>query len=141
MDMNPKDFIAPWDAFELATYCRTNNVDILVVPMNWLDPPVEPPNVPPPKDPDAPSESNLNYWAARLTPLHDPSPDYAPDGGTPERPPKEVIFVSCNRVGKEKGTEFIGTSCVMTVSSDPSRIDLIECCNISEERVMLATIA
>jgi protein N-terminal amidase len=52
--------------------------------MNWLDPPAEPPNSStgeldtdvPPQDPQSPSMSNLNYWAARLTPLHDPAPGY-----------------------------------------------------------------
>lgn len=120
-----------------------------------------------PRDPQAPSESNLNYWAARLTPLHDPTPGYSsppaledPQGG------KEVVFVACNRVGEEEGaccvlraaccsgieelgelglisragTKFVGTSCVMTIASSPSRIELVECCNTSEERVMLATV-
>ncbi|GFZ43747.1 hypothetical protein JCM24511_01467 [Saitozyma sp. JCM 24511] len=141
MDMNPKDFLAPWDAFELANFCKDNKVDMLVVPMNWLDPPGEPPEVEAPRDPQAPSESNLNYWAARLTPLHDPTPGYSsppaledPQGG------KEVVFVACNRVGEEEGTKFVGTSCVMTIASSPSRIELVECCNTSEERVMLATV-
>lgn len=31
-DLNPRDFIAPWNAFELATYCVDNAVDTLVVP-------------------------------------------------------------------------------------------------------------
>ncbi|WWC97394.1 hypothetical protein V866_004273 [Kwoniella sp. B9012] len=142
MDMNPKDFVAPWDAFELANYCRDNAVDMLVVPMNWLSPPAEPPEVTPEEDPESPSESNLNYWAARLQPLHDPVPGYTtprnevadPIGG------KEVVFVACNRVGTEEGTKFIGTSSVMTISSNPSRIELVECCNTSEERVLLATV-
>jgi protein N-terminal amidase len=30
--MNPKDFIAPWDAFELATHVKTHQADMLVVP-------------------------------------------------------------------------------------------------------------
>jgi len=34
--MNPKDFIAPWDAFELASFVKDNNVDILVVPYVYL---------------------------------------------------------------------------------------------------------
>lgn len=41
----------------------------------------------------------------------------------------------------DQGTKFVGTSCVMTISSDPSRIELVEVCNISEERVLLATVA
>ncbi|KAL7421847.1 hypothetical protein Q5752_003618 [Cryptotrichosporon argae] len=149
MDMNPREFIAPWDAFELATFAKQNSVDTLVVPMNWLDPPAEPPteddadgdDVPAP-DPLAPSVSNLNYWAARLTPLHDPAPSYAADtGGLPVPGSKEVVFVACNRVGVEEGTRFVGTSCVMTASTEPSAIELIEVCNSSEERVMLATVA
>nr|XP_018266445.1 protein N-terminal amidase [Kwoniella dejecticola CBS 10117]OBR88603.1 protein N-terminal amidase [Kwoniella dejecticola CBS 10117] len=133
---------APWDAFELANYCRDNAVDMLVVPMNWLSPPEEPPEDTPEQDPNAPSESNLNYWAARLTPLHDPVPGYASARGQAADPigGKEVIFVACNRIGSEEGTTFIGTSSVMTISSEPSRIELVECCNVSEERVLLATV-
>lgn len=76
--------------------------------MNWLDPPVEPPNVPEPQDPEAPSESNLNYWAARLLPLHDPTPTYSspkPDADVEVNGNgREVVFVGCNRVGTEEGT-------------------------------------
>ncbi len=39
------------------------------------------------------------------------------------------------------GTKFVGTSCVMTISAEPSRIELVECCNVSEERAMIATVA
>jgi len=70
--------------------------------MNWLDPPAEPPNTAPPTDPSAPSEHNLNYWAARLQPLHDPTPGY--DSREVAGEGKEVVFVSCNRVGTEEGT-------------------------------------
>lgn len=38
------------------------------------------------------------------------------------------------------GTSFVGTSCVMTISSDPPRIELVECCNQEEERVLLAEV-
>jgi len=75
--------------------------------MNWLDPPADPSADAEPQDPEAPSESNLNYWAARLTPLHDPTPGYSTP--TPERAvelggdDKEVVFVSCNRIGTEEG--------------------------------------
>ena len=121
--------------------------------MAWLDPPVEPPNVAPTIDPSSPSENNLNYWAARLRPLHDPTPGYE-DPELPGRG-KEVVFVSCNRVGTEEGelgtlaseelmsrsgTTFVGTSCVMSISSNPPRIELVECCNMSEERVMVAEV-
>ncbi len=75
--------------------------------MNWLEPPAEPPEVDvPPQDPEAPSMSNLNYWAARLTPLHDPAPGYVSPAPTDREEPKpggEVVFVGCNRVGTEEG--------------------------------------
>lgn len=75
--------------------------------MNWLDPPVEPPNAAEPQDPEAPSESNLNYWAARLLPLHDPTPSYSspkPDADVEvDGNGREVVFVGCNRIGTEEG--------------------------------------
>lgn len=75
--------------------------------MNWLDPPVEPPNVAEPQDLQAPSESNLNYWAARLLPLHDPTPIYSspkPDKEVEiDTSSREVVFVGCNRIGEEEG--------------------------------------
>jgi len=89
--------------------------------MNWLNPPPDPsaPEYPDEEETnDSPSESTLNYWAARLTPLHDPTPSYSsmidnageqdvvPMGGTGGRngkEGKEVVFVACNRVGTEEG--------------------------------------
>jgi protein N-terminal amidase len=129
--------------------------------MNWLDPPAEPPETGVVQDPESPSEANLNYWTMRLTPLHDPAPGYSwtrPSSSVDPSAGKDMVFVACNRVGTEEGTcswylkphqaranvagtKFIGTSCVMTMSSSPSRIELVEVCNISEERVMIATVA
>jgi protein N-terminal amidase len=117
--------------------------------MNWLDPAEQDTadsdsddEMPSRNDPQAPSESNLNYWAARLTPFHDPTPSYDPSTGTElePAPTKELVFVACNRVGTEVGTKFVGTSCVMTLRSNPSGIELIECCNRSEERVMVCQV-
>ncbi|BEI89184.1 uncharacterized protein CcaverHIS019_0205460 [Cutaneotrichosporon cavernicola] len=149
MDLNPRDFIAPWNAFELATFAVDNGVDVLVVPMNWLDPAEQDHDsdsdeddglAVPPRDPNAPSESNLNYWAARLAPLHDPTPRYSEGGAVEPAAGKDVVFVAANRVGKEEGTTFVGTSCVMSISSVPSRIELVEVCNRTEERVLVAEI-
>ena len=70
--------------------------------MNWLDPPSEPPEVAPALDLEKPSEHNLNYWAARLQRLHDPSPGYDA-GESSDTRSKEVVFVACNRVGTEEG--------------------------------------
>ena len=72
--------------------------------MNWLQPPAEPPETAEPIDPAAPLESTLNYWAARLQPLHDPTPGYgSPAVGADPTKGKEVVFITCNRVGEEEG--------------------------------------
>lgn len=118
--------------------------------MNWLDPAEQSDSSdedsgdegerPPRHDPEAPSEPNLNYWAARLTPLHDPTPVYdsAPTDDASPKTVKDVVFVAANRVGTEEGTKFAGTSAVMTLSA--GRIELVEVCNRSEERLMLAEV-
>ncbi len=31
-DMNPKDFVAPWDAYELSKFVREQKADMLIVP-------------------------------------------------------------------------------------------------------------
>ena len=137
--------------------------------MNWLEPPGEPPLDAPPSSAteetqDGPEMSTLNYWAHRLMPLHDPTPTYAPDGLKDVQPGKDVVFVACNRVGTERGkpegnknslqsacaeyhdfatrigTTFVGTSCVMSITSLPSGIDLIEAMGSKEEGVMFALV-
>ncbi|KAJ9095679.1 hypothetical protein QFC21_005551 [Naganishia friedmannii] len=153
IDMNPKDFLAPFDAYELANYVKSVHADTLVVPMNWLDPPQEPPDDPlsveaaqdrapsPDNDDLGPEMSTLNYWAHRLMPLHDPAPTYpAHADSSSTSKGKEVVFVACNRVGTEQGTTFVGSSTVLTISSDPSRIELIEAFGRKEQGVMFATV-
>ena len=115
---------------------------------------------------EGPELSTLNYWAHRLNPLHDPSPGYSASTGTanPSRG-KEVVFIACNRVGTESGTStmlsmarlavtdvklswlatlpgttFAGSSAVLTVSSNPSRIELIEAFGRREEGLMFARV-
>lgn len=138
--MNPRDFTAAWNAYELAAHVAAVDADVLVVPMNWLDPDE---NLSHDSDSGSddddmahrdfmaePSASNLNYWAARLTPLHEGS----------KAPRKEVVFVAANRCGTEEGTTFVGTSAVMRVGAAPARIHLAAYCNRGEERVMTCTI-
>lgn len=109
MDVNPEDFISPWDSYELSNYGAKNEVDLLVLCAAWLAAPPADQDAPIDPDegedddehPDGPSLDTLNYWAHRLTPLHDPPPPADP--GAPQRRPKETLFVACNRVGKESG--------------------------------------
>jgi protein N-terminal amidase len=76
--------------------------------MNWLDPPAEPPSDPAAvaesrMNNEAPELSTLNYWAHRLTPLHDPAPSYTSEGIHDQGSEKTVVFVACNRTGTEEG--------------------------------------
>lgn len=110
MDINPDSFKAPWDAYELSNYAATNEVDVLVLCAAWLAAPPADPNATIDPDqaedddehPDGPSLDTLNYWAHRLTPLHDPPPPV--DQDAPPRHRKTTTFVACNRVGKESGS-------------------------------------
>ena len=78
-------------------------------PPEELPPSLQPQSLGPgPKPPreTGPDIATLNYWASRLTPLHDPAPGYSPDGTRDDQGEgrgNEVVFVSCNRVGVEKG--------------------------------------
>lgn len=112
MDLNPKGFIAPFEAFELSTFAKEAKVDVLVCSMNWLDSNQDDDGSETSKNqeviPEEDSESEessgeeelseggkrwnevkstLNYFAMRLTPLMG----------------ERTVFVSCNRVGTEKG--------------------------------------
>ncbi|SCV74034.1 BQ2448_6466 [Microbotryum intermedium] len=90
MDLNPKGFIAPFDAFELATFALERNVDLVICAMNWLDSDQEPldsDDMPINTTDEWSRVSNtLRYFALRLTPLLG----------------RGVAFAGCNRVGQEK---------------------------------------
>ena len=125
MDINPEDFVAPWDSYELANYAAKHEVDLLVLCAAWLAAPPADPAAPvdeaedDDEHPDGPSLDTLNYWAHRLTPLHDPPPPADP--GAAQRRVKETYFVACNRVGQESGA----SSCLSIAASDPDRCNLL----------------
>ncbi len=83
MDLNPRKFEAPFDAFELARHHVKQQTDILFCIMAWQE-----------SDPGASSGSeitrNHQYWATRLSPL------IGMEGHT-------CHVVICNRVGIERG--------------------------------------
>ena len=85
MDCNPKDFVAPFEAFEFANFQKSQSPDLVILCCNWLD--------------SARQSSNplptINYWLKRLTPLI----------GT------RSYFAVCNRTGDEKDAIFCGSSC------------------------------
>lgn len=104
MDLSPRDFTAPWEAFELAKFAQQNHADIIVCCMAWLD-------AEPPTDHDDEELANtirqhdaansfadvretIAYWVSRVEPLIGSG----------------MMLVTCNRIGREGG-ESIGFLC------------------------------
>ncbi|KAL7410471.1 carbon-nitrogen hydrolase [Mrakia frigida] len=149
MDINNgTDFLSPWDAYELATFVQKNSVDVLVLSANWLDPPSPPDAEPVPEMPEdeMPSEDTLNYWAHRLLPLHDPAPYFEEE----DRPGKGVegvsgnrqtVFVAANRVGTEEGSKFVGSSTAFLLTTEPSKVEVIDVLGRKEEMVLFVTLS
>lgn len=103
---NPKDFVAPFEAFEFANHAKLQQCDLVLCSMNWLRSEAVNPVDHPESDWEQVSPL-LNYWATRMTPLL----------GT------GAIFACCNRIGTEKSVVFAGSSCVMQLSATPTVID------------------
>ncbi|BGP16052.1 hypothetical protein JCM10213_006812 [Rhodosporidiobolus nylandii] len=105
MDLNPHQFKAPFDAFELGTFAAKEKADIVFGSMAWLD-------SEPPLDDGAEEEGDgwestretMSYWALRVEPLL----------GT------GAALVCANRTGREGDTVFTGSSCVMELSERPA---------------------
>ena len=93
MDINPYEFTAPFSKFELASYWKSQNVDLCVFCTNWTS-----------SGPDDTSENLLRYWVSRLAPLI--------------RSPKSTYFIAADRIGLERGTGYLGTSCVIRLDQD-----------------------
>ena len=103
-----------WRRLSYREYSLRSLKTPLIDRMNWLDPPVEPPEVAVTQDPESPSEANLNYWTMRLTPLHDPTPRYSwsrPSSTVDPQAGKDMVFVGCNRVGTEEGESCCARRC------------------------------
>lgn len=84
MDLNPHQFTAPFEAYELGTFAAEERADVVICSMAWLD------------QTSAEEEAALltswdkiratvTYWAGRLSPLLS----------------SDVTFIACNRVGEE----------------------------------------
>ncbi|KAJ3178274.1 Carbon-nitrogen hydrolase [Gaertneriomyces sp. JEL0708] len=115
MDINPKRFLAPFDAYEFANFQVAQNTDILICSMAWLlsgDAPTDEDLVassPMPRHNQtitptpSPIWSNVRYWAVRLMPLVEHT----------GRTDKTIVVVVCNRTGAEEDVTFCGSSTVM----------------------------
>ena len=88
MDICPYEFTAPFNKFELANYWKVQNVDLCVFCTNWTVS----------AEHDS-SENLIKYWISRLFPLIEND--------------KSTYFIAADRVGIERGKEYLGTSCIM----------------------------
>jgi len=124
---NPKDFIAPFDSFEFATYAKSSHAQLVLCCMNWLV------SEPPDEDDDLTDKAEesiddwedvkqtLSYFALRMAPMMG----------------SDAIFVGCNRVGTERGTTFTGSSCIMKLGQQPM---ILEYASKTGEQVLLTSV-
>ncbi|KDN35892.1 carbon-nitrogen hydrolase [Tilletiaria anomala UBC 951] len=116
MDLNPYEFKAPFEAFELSRFAAQHRADILAVPMNWLLPTeeIEPElqvsaSANSHANPLLPSVSTINYWAWRCAPLCEPNGEGAVG--------HQTVVIAANRCGKEKGKTFAGSSSIFAMEN------------------------
>ena len=88
MDINPYEFTAPFRDYELASYWRDQDVDLCIFCTNWTR-----------GDGDNSSIGLLNYWLSRMVPLLERE--------------KNSYFIAADRIGLERGTGYMGTSCIL----------------------------
>ncbi|EPQ30989.1 uncharacterized protein PFL1_01178 [Pseudozyma flocculosa PF-1] len=144
MDLNPHDFRAPFEAYELASFCRRERVDLIVVPMAWLLPASDSSLFEQQRKDRGPSTSSIQYWALRCAPLFDPEAGAAQataDGA--EAPPRPLttdnttFLVAANRTGTEGKSTFAGSSCVLRMRHG-ERPELLAALGVHDEAVLCA---
>jgi len=68
MDINPKQFKSPFEAYEFANFHKENNCEVIIFSSNWLDP-----NEYGSDQETTPNDecmmNTLNYWALRAKPF------------------------------------------------------------------------
>jgi len=116
MDINPREFQAPSDAFEFARYHRRCGSRLIVFSSAWCtNHPDDPPERFVRKADDEVRAETMKYWIGRLQPLIG----------------KDVHFVCADRVGEEdlalmgrpadgRRNRFCGCSCVISLASKPT---------------------
>eukprot|EP00871_Galdieria_phlegrea_P005260 jgi/Galph1/5735/GphlegSOOS_G4389.1 len=88
MDINPEDFVAPWEEYEFASYCAEERIQIILFSSAWL------------AQDDAVMELR-KYWYLRLKPLWGQS----------------CVFIGANRIGNEGNVRFAGQSCILSLQN------------------------
>jgi len=109
MDLNPwppYEWKSAEYPFELASYCVSNKIKVLVILCAWLDSA---------QSPESEHDlSTANYWVARLRPLWQAMEEATDTAG---RDDVERTVIICNRTGIERGVTFAGTSLVLKTSA------------------------
>jgi len=95
MDINPRRFEAPWDAYELANATLAAKSDLILFSSAWTN--AHPLDALETKRKDVDAEEVLNYWFSRLAPLANTN----------------TYFVCANRIGEENDIKYCGCSCVI----------------------------
>ena len=108
MDINPYQFKAPFEKYELANFWKESDVDLCVFCTNWTSGGL-----------DDTSQGLISYWLSRLKPLLEGK--------------KNRYFLAADRIGEERGTRYMGTSCVIKLCK---RYKVLEYLNISSEKVL-----
>lgn len=99
MDLSPKKFEAPFNAFEFATHCVEKRVTLVLVTMAWLSQSQEVATTTMRAEPTEPELATVKYWALRMSPLM--------------RTDHETVVITCNRCGIEGSTVFAGSSSIL----------------------------
>jgi protein N-terminal amidase len=107
MDINYKDFEDFWQ-FEMAEYCRDNQIELVLFPTAWTLQGEEEVDV----ERETKERDELyNYWTMRMLPHCSARWQLRKDVGA--RNESEWVFAAADRCGKERETCYKGLSCVM----------------------------
>jgi protein N-terminal amidase len=98
MDINPYQFLAPWDKYEFANHVITSGAQLVILSMAWLTRLSQQELEELPLRPD---NDTFSYWIERFFPLQNAQ------GGP-------VFIVIANRCGVEKEACYAGTSTVIS---------------------------
>ncbi|RVD90273.1 uncharacterized protein DFL_001248 [Arthrobotrys flagrans] len=168
MDLNPYKFEAPFRAYEFANHIISSGAQLAIVPMAWetkdfYDLSLLQTNA------KVMHHSTVNYWVKRLEPLFgtdelESEEDDDDDGDDDEEeglreweyvgkdkgemePPKEqeeLVFVTCNRTGREDGTLFVGSSVIMRIKKKDvpkrGRLENYQAMGMAEEGLMVVEV-
>lgn len=134
MDLNPKDFTAPWTAYEFANHIVDSRASLAILTMAWLTRLSRDELAADPKQPDM---ETFSYWIERLAPVIEKSrarmrqQEQADHEGFARDGAGETIVVVANRTGEEpgrdpstglEGTRYAGTSAVLGINGGAIRV-------------------